>query len=170
MLGIVGNPARNPVHRVHVGGPDGPLGRGHRDEDQVMELNVSLETVCRLIVRARELEAQVPAIEADGEEDPTDTDDPMAVLEDEANEAIEDEVRSLLEDLADDEIAEVLALALVGRGTFDASEWDEALEEANDEDADSVVDQLLDMPMLAGYLDAGLAAFDLSCDGMGQID
>ena len=135
-----------------------------------MELTVSLETVCRLIVRARELEAQVPAIEADDEADPTDSDDPLAVLEDEANEAVEDEVRTLLEDLADDEVAEVLALALVGRGTFDASEWDEALEEANEDDADSIVDQLLDMPLLAGYLEAGLAAFDLSCDGIGQID
>ena len=135
-----------------------------------MELTVSLETICRLIVRARELEAQVPAIENDDEDDPTDSDDPLAVLEDEANEAIEEEVRTLLDDLADDEVAEVLALALVGRGSFDASEWDEALEEANEEDADSIVEQLLDMPMLAGYLDAGLAAFDLSCDGMGQID
>ena len=135
-----------------------------------MELNVSLETVCRLIMRARELEAQVPAIEADDEEDPTDTDDPMAALEDEANEAIEDEVRTLLEDLADDEVAEVLALAMVGRGTFDASEWDEALEEANEERADSIVEQLLDMPMLAGYLDAGLTAFDINCDGIDQID
>jgi hypothetical protein len=135
-----------------------------------MELTVSLETICRLIVRARELEAQVPTIEDDEEDDPTESDDPRAALEEEANEAIEDEVRTLLEDLPDDELAEVLALALVGRGTFDAGEWDEALEEANADDADSVVDQLLDMPMLAGYLDAGLAAFDLSCDGMGQID
>lgn len=135
-----------------------------------MELTVSLETICRLIVRARELEAQVPAIENDDEANPTDSDDPLAVLEDEANEAVEEEIRSLLEDLADDEAAELLALALVGRGTFDASEWDEALEEANGEAADAIVEQLLDMPMLAGYLDAGLAAFDLSCDGMGQID
>jgi hypothetical protein len=135
-----------------------------------MELTVSLEIICRLIIRARELEAQVPAIENDDEDDPTDSDDPLAVLEDEANEAIEDEVRTLLEDLADDEAAEILALALVGRGTFDASEWDEALEVANEDDSDSIVDQLLDMPLLAGYLDAGLAAFDLSCDGMGQID
>ena len=135
-----------------------------------MELTVSLETICRLIIRARELEAQVPAIENDDEDEPTDSDDPLAVLEDEANEAVEDEVRTLLEDLAEDEAAEVLALALVGRGTFDASEWEEALEEANEEDSDSIVDQLLDMRMLAGYLDAGLAAFDLSCDGLGQID
>lgn len=133
-----------------------------------MELSVPLETVCRLIVRARELEAQVPGIETDDEDDPTDSDDPLAVLEDEANVAIEQEVQSLLDDLADDEISEVLALAWVGRGTFDATEWDEALEEATGGD-ESPVDQLLDMPMLAAYLDAGLAAFDLSCGGIGQI-
>ena len=135
-----------------------------------MELNVSLETVCRLIVRARENEAQVPAIEADDEADPTDSDDPYAVLEDESNEAIEEEMTALLEELADDEVADVLALAMVGRGTFDASEWDEALEAANEDGTASAIDQLLEMPMLAGYLDAGLAAFDLSCDGIGQID
>jgi hypothetical protein len=135
-----------------------------------MELTVSLETICRLIVRAREMEAQVPAIEADDEPDPTDTDDPYAVLEDEANEAIEEEIAALLEDLGDDELADIYALALVGRGTFDASEWDEALEAANEDDRQSVIDELQEMPLLAGYLDAGLAAFDLSCEGIGQID
>ena len=50
-----------------------------------MELTVSLDTICRLIIRARENEAQVPAIEADDEVDPTDSDDPFAVLEDESN-------------------------------------------------------------------------------------
>lgn len=135
-----------------------------------MELTVSLDTLSRLIVRARELEAQVPAIETDDEDDPTDSDDPLAVLEDEANEAVEDEVRTLLEDLPEDEAAEVLAIAWVGRGTYDASEWDEAVETANEDDNDSVVDQLLDMPMLAGYLDAGLAAFDINVDGTGQVD
>lgn len=133
-----------------------------------MDLSVPLETVCRLIVRARELEAQVPLNDIEGDEDPTDSDDPMAVLEDEANTAVEAEVQALLDDLAEDEVAEVLALAWVGRGTYDASEWDEALEEAGA--ASDPVAQLLDLPMLAAYLDAGLAAFDLSCDGIGQID
>jgi hypothetical protein len=134
-----------------------------------MELTIPLETVCRLIVRARELEAQVPAIETEEDEDPTDSDDSYAVLEDEADTAVEDEVRALLDDLADDELAELLALALVGRGTYDPSEWDDAVEEAAG-DADEAVEELLDMPMLAAYLDAGLAAFDLSCQGVGQID
>jgi len=112
----------------------------------------------------------VPAIETDEEADPTDSDDGLSVLEDEANESVEAEIAAALDDLADDQIAEVLALAWVGRGTYDASEWEEALEEANDPDAEDPADQLLDMQMLAGYLEAGLAAFDLSCDGIGQID
>ena len=135
-----------------------------------MELNTPLETICRLIVRAREMEAQVPAIENDEEPDPTDSDDEFAVLEDESNTAVEEEMFALLDDLGDDQVQEVLALALVGRGTYDASEWEDALEAAADPDAEEPVDQLLEMPTLAAYLDAGLAAFELSCDGIGQID
>jgi hypothetical protein len=135
-----------------------------------MDLVTPLETICRLIIRARENEAQVPAIEADDEADPTDSDDEFASLEDESNEAIEEEMMALLDDLGEDQVQEILALAWVGRGTYDISEWDEALEEAADKDAEDPVDQLMDMPTLAAYLDAGLAAFDLTCDGIGQID
>ena len=135
-----------------------------------MDLSTPLDTICRLIVRAREMEAQVPAEETEEDADPTDSDDEFAVLEDEANDAVEEEVRALLDDLGDDQVQEVLALAWVGRGTYDASEWDDALEEAADPDAEDPVDQLLDMPTLAAFLDAGLAAFEMSCDGVGQID
>ena len=64
----------------------------------------------------------------------------------------------------------VLALAWVGRGTYDASEWDDAFAEASDLDPDERIDELMDMPLLAAYLEAGLAAFDYSCDGVGQVD
>ena len=137
-----------------------------------MELNVSLETVCRIIGHARELEAQVAATDTDDDDDDDDagdSDDAFAGLDDETDEAVEDEIRNLLDDLADDEITAILALAWVGRGTYDSSEWDEALEEAGNGGEDAV-EQLLDMPMLAGYLEAGLTAFDLDCDAAGQND
>ena len=63
-----------------------------------------------------------------------------------------------------------LALAWIGRGTYDVSEWDDAFAEASDNDPESAIDELMDMPLLASYLEAGLAAFDFSCDGVGQID
>jgi hypothetical protein len=135
-----------------------------------MDLATPLDIICRIIVRARALEAQVPGADPENDDEVNDSDDEYDVLEDEMDETVEDELRALLDDLADDQIAEVLALALVGRGTYDASEWTDALEEAADPDAESPADQLLDMPTLSDNLDAGLAAFDLSCEGVGQID
>jgi len=125
-----------------------------------MDLSTPLETICRLIIRARELEAQVPSIENDDEADPTDSDDEYAVLEDEANEAIEEEMIALLDDLGDDQVQEILALAWVGRGTYSKEEWREAIETARSEHSRRTADYLLTMPLLGDYLEDGLAAFD----------
>ena len=140
-----------------------------------MDLLTPLDTLCRLILRAKELEAQVPA--QDPEQDPDNVDDfddegdqALSVLEDELNDGVEEEVQATLDDLADDQLAEVVALAWVGRGTYDASEWDEAFTEAGELDLEERMDELMDMPLLAGHLEAGLAAFDFSCDGVGQVD
>jgi hypothetical protein len=141
-----------------------------------MELLTPLDTLCRLILRAKEMEAQVPA--QDPDEDPDNVDDlddegedqTLSVLEDELNSGVEEEMRATLDDLADDQLAETLALAWVGRGTYDVSEWEDAFAEASDIDPESSVDELMDMPLLASHLEAGLAAFDFSCDGVGQID
>ena len=140
-----------------------------------MELLTPLETLCRLILRAKELEAQIPA--EDPDEDPDNVDDfddeggeALSVLEDELNTGVEEEVQALLDDLADDQLAETLALAWIGRGTYDVSEWDDAFAEASDLGTDERMDELLDMPLLASHLESGLAAFDYSCEGLGQID
>ena len=140
-----------------------------------MELLTPLETLCRLIVRAKELEAQVPAQDPEDDADNVDDlddegDQSLSVLEDELNTSVEEEIQATLDDLADDQLSETLAIAWVGRGTYDASEWDEAFAEANELDPDERLDELMDMPLLAGYLEAGLAAFDFSCDGLGQND
>lgn len=140
-----------------------------------MELLTPLDTICRLILRAKEMEAQVPSAASD--DDPDNVDDfddgggeALSVLDDELNDGVEEEVQALLDDLAEDQLSEVVGLAWVGRGTYDASEWDEAFGEANDLSIEQRIEELLDMPLLGGHLEAGLAAFDYSCDGLGQID
>jgi DNA-directed RNA polymerase specialized sigma24 family protein len=136
-----------------------------------MDLATPLDMICRIIIRARELEAPKPTIAPDDVDDlDVSEEDEFDALESETDETVEDELRTAIEDLADDQQIELLALAMVGRGTYDASEWEDALDAANDPNGESPADQLLDMPTLAEYLDAGLAAFDLSCDGIGQID
>ncbi|WP_419825894.1 DUF3775 domain-containing protein [Sphingomonas sp.] len=135
-----------------------------------MDLATPLDIICRIVQRAREVEAEVPAADPDNEDAPIDSDDDLDMIEDEMNSVSADELRTVIDDLADDQQAELLALALVGRGTYDPSEWTDAVEEANDPDAEPILDQLLDMPMLGDYLEAGLAAFDMSCAGVGRID
>jgi hypothetical protein len=140
-----------------------------------MELLTPLDSICRLILRAKELEAQVPAAdpeqEADNVDDLDDEDGAaLSVLEDELNDSVEEEVQAMLDDLADDQLAEIVALAWVGRGTYDVSEWDEAMAEAAELDTEERIDELTDMPLLGGHLEAGLAAFDYSCEGVGQMD
>lgn len=145
-----------------------------------MELLNPIDTLCRLILRARENEAQVPAVDPDEDADNVDdlddddeSGEALSALEDELNTGVEEEIRAMLDDLADDQLAETLALAWVGRGTYDASEWDDAFQEAMDsveEDSETAIDELMDMPLLASHLESGLAAFDYSCEGVGQMD
>ena len=98
----------------------------------------------------------------DGEDGET-----LSVLDDEINNGVEEELTAVLDDLAEDQLIEVLAFCWVGQGTYEASEWDEALEEAGNET--KIIAELIDMPMLASVLEAGMAAFEISCDGVGDL-
>jgi hypothetical protein len=78
----------------------------------------------------------------------------------------------VFEDLGEDQLAEVIAFCWVGQGTYDAADWDEAMEEAHSLVGDGVsgaIDELMEQPMLASVLESGLAAFDLNCDGVGEV-
>ncbi|MGF1549501.1 MAG: DUF3775 domain-containing protein [Sphingomonadaceae bacterium] len=145
-----------------------------------MELVTPLDTLCRIIIRAREYEAQVPAFDpkadpdnVDDDESPDDDAETLSVLEDELNTGVEEELRGILDDLAEDQLAETLALNWVGVGTYDPPEWEDAISEANDsvrDGTDHVIDELMETPLLAANLESGLAAFDLSCEGIGTIE
>ncbi len=132
-----------------------------------MELNIALETVCRLILRLREYEVLLPETDPDEGSNASD-DGSIDALEDDGDNPAEEEIRALVDDMADDEQAEVIALALIGRGTYDATEWADALDAAADEASD-VADWMLEQPALSTDLEAGLAAFDLSCSGLGTV-
>ena len=129
-----------------------------------------LDTLCRIVLRAREYEAQVPT-DFEGNEAAENVDDDrgemLSVLDDTINTSVEEELRAALDDLAEDQLAEVLAFCWVGQGTYDATDWDEAMEEAGQENG--AIDELIDMPMMASVLEAGMAAFELSCDGVGDL-
>jgi hypothetical protein len=134
-----------------------------------------LDTLCRIVLRAREYEAQTPT-DYEGNESPDNVDDTdeetLSVLDDTLNDSVEEELKAAFEDLGEDQLAEVIAFCWVGQGTYDAGDWDEAIEEAQSlvsSGTDGAIDDLLEQPMLASVLESGLAAFDLSCDGIGDL-
>src|SRR3954447_10162221 len=134
-----------------------------------------LDTLCRLILRGREYEAQT-ASDYDPGEDPDNVDDEqegvLSVLEDDINTSVEEEIRSVLEDLGEDQLAEVIAFCWVGQGTYESADWDEAMDEAQSLVSDGTkgaIEELMEQPMLASVLESGLAAFDLSCNGVGEM-
>lgn len=132
-----------------------------------------LDTLCRIILRAREYEAQTPSDYDEGEgADNVDDEEEgaLSVLEDELNDGVEEELQAAFDDLGEDQLAEVLAFCWVGQGTYDNSDWDEAYDEAMTEvRARTAIDTLLEMPMLASVLESGMAAFDLTCEGVGDL-
>lgn len=134
-----------------------------------------LDTLCRIILRAREYEAQTPT-DYDGNETADNVDDEeegtLSVLDDTINDSVEEELKAAFEDLGEDQLAEVLGFCWVGQGTYEAADWDEAMEEAQalvTEGANGAIEELMDMPMLASVLESGLAAFELSCNGVGDL-
>jgi hypothetical protein len=141
-----------------------------------MDPATPLETLCRIVLRAREYDAQTPS-DYDPDEDADNVDDEdegsLSVLDDDINDSVEEELRSILEDLGEDQLMEVLVFCWIGAGNYDASEWDEAMQDAeemhDDGGGEALIDELLEMPMLPSVLESGLAAFDLSCDGVGEM-
>ena len=135
-----------------------------------MDPATPIETLCRILLRAREYEAQVPT-DYDGGEAPENIDgadgETLSVFDDAMNSSVEIELAAVFDDLADDQIAEVLAFCWVGQGVYDASDWDEALEAAADEN--KIIEALMDMPMLPSVLESGMAAFDINCDAIGDL-
>jgi hypothetical protein len=125
--------------------------------------NISLDKVCFVIVKARELDVKVAPEEMDEGSNPTD--DAMAqILEDYADDPTFEELKSFLMSLSDEELRQILALTWVGRGDFSADEWRDALREVRDVREKHTVEYLLGTPLLAEYLEEGLSQFGLSCE------
>ena len=105
---------------------------------------------------------KVPPVTPESSSNPSDTDF-LEEIEDKGDDLTEQELRAFIDGLNEDELAELVALLWVGRGSFAAEEWEEALAEARNQDR-PVVDYLMGDPLLGDLLADGLAAFDRRCD------
>ena len=109
-------------------------------------MDIALEIVCHVIHRARELVADVDPLEDEpGKRAADDTAEELSE-EDEGglSESAEyEELKEYIGNLHEDEQIELVALTWVGRGTYTAEDWDEAVETARDEHAKNAARYLL---------------------------
>jgi len=131
-------------------------------EESPVELNINLEKVCFIIVKAREFDAKVDPAEADPGSNPAD-DAGREVLEDRPDDPTADELSAAINGLNDDEIIDLIALAWIGRGDFSGKEWDEARQLAKERHRRHSASYLMGMPALGDYLEEGLEAVGYSC-------
>ena len=129
------------------------------DEDDVIELGISTEKVRFIIVKARQFDAKEG--DADPDEGSNAADDDMAdVLEDKPeDDSVRQELVSFINGLNEEEQINLVALAWVGRGTYDIDDWDEAIDTARTEHNKRTAQYLLGLPLLGDYLAEGLEAF-----------
>ena len=125
--------------------------------------SLSTEKVCYIIAKAREFDVKVEPVAPDPGANPAD-DDELNVLEDFAADPTFDELTAAIRELNRDEQIELVALTWLGRGSFTASQWHEAVAEARDASNDRTAEYLTGIPLLSDYLEEGLTAMGLSCD------
>lgn len=132
-------------------------------DDGAPALTISPEKVCYVIVKAREFDAKVEVDDPDSGSNPSDDRD-IDVLEDTAEDPVEEELKSLIDSLNEDEQIDLVALAWLGRGDYAIGEWDDVVAEARAAHNERTAAYLLGIPVLADYLEQGLAAHGLSCE------
>ncbi len=76
-------------------------------------------------------------------------------------ERAEGELRAFIERMGEEEQAELVALFWIGRGSFEAEDFAEAKETAQQEATVPTADYLFGSPHFADHLEAGAEAMDL---------
>ncbi len=120
-------------------------------------LQLSADKVAQVITRAREVEARTGAWELPDRLHPGEETAEM-VLEALRNDPSRTALVTFLGEMNRDELAELVALMWVGRGSYDPEEWEEAVETARDEYTGHAGTSryLLGNPLLAEHLEEGL--------------
>ncbi len=127
-------------------------------------LNINPEIVCLLIERAREFHTKQGVSFSDESESAT-VDAALDILAPHQEDPTFVEFKAVVDDLEPDQQVALVALMWVGRGDFEADEWRAAYEQAGEQWTKNTAEYLLATPLVADYLEEGLAAYGYSCEG-----
>jgi hypothetical protein len=126
-------------------------------------LSISPEKVCFFILKAREFDVKDAVSDPDSGSNASD-DAMIDVLEDHADDPTQQELRSFIDALTEDEQVDLVALTWLGRGDGTIDEWDDLRAEAARLHNKRTAAYLMGKPMLADHLEEGLTQFGLSCE------
>ena len=133
--------------------------------DEPAELNIGLDKIQDIVLKAREFDLEEFPDEPDPGADADAAENREERL-DEGDDPTEAELRELIDDLNDDEVVDLIALVWIGRGDFGVEEIGEARELAKERHQGSSSRYLMGIPTLAEYLAEGLAAAGYGLEGL----
>jgi hypothetical protein len=136
------------------------------DESTPSMPDINPQKVCFIAIMARELLSEDEGLRPDGS-NPTD-DGERSILTDAAYPPIHTEFVEYVADLDEDETAALVALLWIGRGDFEAGEWEDAVAQARERRETPTATYLLGEPLLPNYLEDALSAFGQSCRDFDQ--
>jgi len=139
-----------------------PLTATSAEENDSVELGIATDKVCYIIARARQFDAKEANSDPNSGSDAVD-DSFSDILEDKPDDAVQRELLKFINGLDIDEQLTLVALAWLGRGTYDKSEWNEAMSTARSEHNNRTGQYLLGLPLLGDYLEEGLSQFGMAC-------
>jgi len=131
------------------------------DIERPESLDLSSQTLAYLVLKARTFDAQTPP--ADSNEASNAADDRgVAILESMRDDATPAELRAAIVRLSEDQQISLVALVWIGRGDFEAAEWEDAKALARQRHQTSTARYLMGMPLLGDYIEEGAAALGLN--------
>jgi hypothetical protein len=136
------------------------------ETDDISPLAIPLEKVCWVILKAREFDAKDAPTEPDPGSNPSD-DKMISVLEDRADDPVEEELRSFISDLSEDEQIDLVAMAWLGRDGNTLSDWPSLRAEAARAHANHpqhTANYLMGEPLVSNFLEEALSMFGQSCE------
>jgi hypothetical protein len=126
-------------------------------------LDVSTDIVRFIIEKAREFHGKEGVVIPEVADSPSD-DWALQVLANHRGDFTYQELHSTINDLEPDQQVQLVALMWLGRGDFVEDEWADAVKQAGDAWNARTAEYLIATPMLADYLQEGLAMLGYSTD------
>ena len=134
-----------------------------KEPPAAVEISISPEKVCYIIVKAREFDVKVEPVESDPASNPSDDAD-REILGDYADDPTFEELQQAIADLNYEEVVDLIAITWVGRGDFSRDDFESARGLAMERHRPNSAPYLIGIPNLGDCLEEGLAELGYSCD------